>query len=137
MKIQPGSKKIKKSISPRANSQKNSSERERSKGDSPIRTRNDEVRRKRSDSVPGEIDSLKKIRKLVKADDSEDIFVENWIQCDDCGKWRKIVEEGLWKKLQGKPKLVCKSIPGLACKSVEENWKQTYVTISEKLKNSS
>jgi len=131
-KVSQGSKKIKKqSISPKSRSQKTSMEKEKpGKHDDG----QDAPRRKRSDSTPGETEHLKKIRKMVKAGDNEDVLVENWFQCDDCSKWRKIVDEGLWKKVQSKPKLSCKSVPGLACKSPEENWKQTYFTISEKAK---
>ena len=45
-----------------------------------------------------------------------------------------VLIEILWKKLQSKPSLSCKCVPGMICRSYEEDWKQTYITIAEKVK---
>jgi len=115
-KVQQGSKKIKKaSISPKNRAGKHSIE---SKAE-----------------ILGETDNIRRIRRLVKAKDDEEVLFENWICCDECGKWRKIDDETLWSKIQGKPKILCKNLPGIVCGSPEENWKQTYYTVSEKVKS--
>ena len=142
-KVLKGSKKVKKtSISPKTRSRNNSCDSDLGILGSPS---------KRKNSQGNDVDN-RKIRKLVRASETEVVFVENWLQCDECGKWRKITDgkvkffrnilslinllEILWKKLQSKSNLTCKCVPGIVCKSTEENWKQTYITIAEKVKES-
>jgi len=121
-KVLQSTKKIKKVIvSPKARAAKVSVEKE--SATSPVRKLDE--RKSRAEIIPGEADNMRRIRRLVKAKDNEEILFENWICCDECGKWRKIDDENLWSKLQGKPKILCKNLPAVVCGSPEENWKQT------------
>ena len=76
-----GSKKVKKgSVSaPQTRSRNNSYDSDLGVLSSPNKTRG------------GDMDNGR-IRKLLKAVEGEEVFVENWLQCDKCGKWRKITD---------------------------------------------
>ena len=95
-KVLKGSKKIKKTLSSSPHSPKTRSRTSSCDGDLRIsslpsartRIKRDESKRK---SLRGN-DINNKIRRLVKASKNEDVFVENWLKCDDCGKWRKITD---------------------------------------------
>jgi jumonji domain-containing protein 2 len=132
LKVQQGSKKIKKiSISPKGKNRKNSQEKDGSVSPS----RKFEDKKSKAEILPGDTDNMRRIRRMIKAKDNEEILFENWICCDECGKWRKMHDENLWNKLQGKTKILCKNLPGASCSLPEENWKQSYYTVSEKVKN--
>mmetsp|Transcript_533 Transcript_533/g.560 ORF Transcript_533/g.560 Transcript_533/m.560 type:complete len:561 (-) Transcript_533:164-1846(-) len=60
------------------------------------------------------------------------LLIENWVQCGDCSKWRKITKKSVWDKVQNKKVVVCKDLPNLTCRTTEENWKTEYMTIPEK-----
>eukprot|EP01016_Furgasonia_blochmanni_P031897 TRINITY_DN3292_c0_g1_i5.p1 TRINITY_DN3292_c0_g1~~TRINITY_DN3292_c0_g1_i5.p1 ORF type:complete len:310 (-),score=75.82 TRINITY_DN3292_c0_g1_i5:459-1388(-) len=46
--------------------------------------------------------------------------IENWISCDKCHKWRKIIPG---RQIKNTKVFQCKFIKGLDCSTPEENWK--------------
>lgn len=78
-----------------------------------------EPKRQKGSNEKSKKNSTQKLQKEAK---SEELIFENWVQCDDCNKWRLVRtdNEEDANKLLKKKKITCSNIPGRSCDESED-----------------
>lgn len=69
--------------------------------------------------------------KRSKSSGKQQEQIVDWIQCEDCYKWRKIPEGERVENLK-KNRFVCRVLQRYSCLTEEERWRRQYTTLSIK-----